>query len=643
MSIVQENACAVNTQLDRVQQQFAGAEEPLATQNGPSPNIPSPLIPCLQTVIGAISLTSKNQPFLSPTRLADLLADPVWTQHIVPQAETKPDDEEELSIHLWLVAAKAAIQASGLVMHTLLDQTLQLHEATDYWNEVLGSVWNCGLYAAQTAPTRLWHWSTGISSVRLRPGTLAAPPLSSIAARWAHFYQIARQCISDYPSRVDWSAPIRSYRSEIRKKRDCLVAMKDIHTSSLGLIMEGWHAFQTEKLTTNDAPASLEQWQDAVSRVVLLTGAIVHQGARGSNAWEFPQQVLSTIENDMTSLQMPESKRGSTQQPIHLIQRLVHLLRVQLPTHTASVSAFIDRHGRPSRITRWWLPFSAVVLSGSISLRILVHRQAEIMQWIMDIGSTVLDFGSNWVVEPIRKLIGTIRHDEKSEIAIMSKSSLVADRASLERMVIDFVRDRPDSHKGGSAMEDTAAIANAVKEGDLTPVLRAYERDLRSPLVGTVRGDLVRALLIQIQKTKVDVEIAISGINALLKSQELVFGFVGLTPGILVSYSALRWLIGLSGSRRGLRKGKQQHELRRGLRNVSRILTSAPLSDGIIPYKDSGQLICEAEALLQKVKGVLGGVQYREFREDIQDLLDVQSGVDRQLQTVERMRWAYFH
>ena len=65
-----------------------------------------------------------------------------------------------------------------------------------------------------------------------------------------------------------------------------------------------------------------------------------------------------------------------------------------------------------------------------------------------------------------------------------------------------------------------------VREGDLTPVLKAYERDLRKPFMGTVRGDLVRALLIQIQKTKVDVEIAMGGIDALLKSQELVFGFV---------------------------------------------------------------------------------------------------------------------
>ena len=64
-----------------------------------------------------------------------------------------------------------------------------------------------------------------------------------------------------------------------------------------------------------------------------------------------------------------------------------------------------------------------------------------------------------------------------------------------------------------------------IREGDLTPVLRAYEKDLRKPFIGTVRGDLVRALLIQIQKTKVDVEIAIGGIDSLLKSQELVFGY----------------------------------------------------------------------------------------------------------------------
>ena len=103
----------------------------------------------------------------------------------------------------------------------------------------------------------------------------------------------------------------------------------------------------------------------------------------------------------------------------------------------------------------------------------------------------------------------------------MSKNSLMADRASLERMVVDFIQDKNDL-----SATDTHTIMNSVKEGDLTPVLKAYERDLRSPFVGTIRGDLVRTLLIQIQKTKVDVEVAISGIDSLLKSQELVFGYV---------------------------------------------------------------------------------------------------------------------
>ena len=60
----------------------------------------------------------------------------------------------------------------------------------------------------------------------------------------------------------------------------------------------------------------------------------------------------------------------------------------------------------------------------------------------------------------------------------------------------------------------------------MTPILKAYERDLRRPFVGTVTGNLIRTLLIQVQKTKVDVEIAMGGIDALLKSQELVFGSV---------------------------------------------------------------------------------------------------------------------
>jgi len=136
-----------------------------------------------------------------------------------------------------------------------------------------------------------------------------------------------------------------------------------------------------------------------------------------------------------------------------------------------------------------------------------------------------VDFWENWVVDPIGKVIRTIRHDEGSELALMSRRSLEGDRESLERMVVDYVIDRPRSAAEPLLSEvEISDIRKKVREGDLTPILMAYERDLRTPLMGTIRGDLIRTLLIQVQKTKVDVEVAIGGIDALLKSQELVFG-----------------------------------------------------------------------------------------------------------------------
>jgi len=253
----------------------------------------------------------------------------------------------------------------------------------------------------------------------------------------------------------------------------------------------------------------------------------------------------------------------------------------------------------------------------------------------------VIDFWSNWVIEPTKKLIGTIRHDEESEVAIMSKDSLKADRASLERMVVDFAVDHPED---GTAYTE-AQVANIrakVKQGDLTPVLRAYERDLAKPFMGTVRGDLIRALLIQVQKTKVDVEVAIGGIDALLKSQELLFGFVGIAPGVLISFAVFRWLGGLFGSRKGLNRIKQQGDTIRLLRNIDRTLNnSSPTNDGMLSYKDHGLLLCEVHLLRERAAAVLPGNVHREFVEDINDLIDIRNGVKKQIKVVGRIQWAY--
>lgn len=223
----------------------------------------------------------------------------------------------------------------------------------------------------------------------------------------------------------------------------------------------------------------------------------------------------------------------------------------------------------------------------------------------------------------------------------MSKRSLETDRASLERMVIDFAVKNPD----GPALNETqiADVRAKVREGDLTPVLRSYEKDIQSPVKGAIVGNLASALLIQVQKTKVDVELAMAGIDSILKSQELLFGFIGLTPGVLVSIGVYRWLGGVLSSRKGVQRWTTQGRMMLILRNIDRILTSAtPNEVGEVSYKDHGLLLCQVHLLRQTARGVLPRRIFHDLLVEIDELVDVRSGLVRQQKVVERIRWAYW-
>lgn len=52
--------------------------------------------------------------------------------------------------------------------------------------------------------------------------------------------------------------------------------------------------------------------------------------------------------------------------------------------------------------------------------------------------------------------------------------------------------------------EQLEALSEQIRRGDLTPVLKIYEDDIRNPLRSALGGSLVRSLLIQIQKAKVN-------------------------------------------------------------------------------------------------------------------------------------------
>lgn len=306
-----------------------------------------------------------------------------------------------------------------------------------------------------------------------------------------------------------------------------------------------------------------------------------------------------------------EPEGGQIRSPHEVAQQLI-AISYSFDKEQASFNHEFTKYSAPNRIIRYW-PIAVLGYSGlSFGLRCYSSRKDEMIMSYEALVDTASAFWKNWILDPFRKILATIRHDEGSEVALLSSRSLSTDLDSLERMVVDFARDNPQFLQTDSL----EMLKSSARNGDLTSVLIAYEKSIKNPLRSAIGGSLIRALLIQIQKTKVDVEVAINGIDKLLKSQELVFGFVSVSPALVVVWLASQWMT------RVLRKEKRgRRNLRlssiKTLRNVDRLL--CPGDEQEMTYKRRGLVLCEAQ-LLRKYSTCIGADLRHQYLEDIMDL-----------------------
>ncbi|EIE20084.1 hypothetical protein COCSUDRAFT_57806 [Coccomyxa subellipsoidea C-169] len=143
-----------------------------------------------------------------------------------------------------------------------------------------------------------------------------------------------------------------------------------------------------------------------------------------------------------------------------------------------------------------------------------------------------------------------------------------ADKASLERMLRDFEADfgkastkvdpeisaaleRAGAEDNNATAEGEKASEGKGEEGDeLLPgmafMMSCYEDELKKPIRNIVNGSLLRAILIQVQKLKLDTESAMLELDQILRANELTVAVVAAVPSLLIAggtcYALFRWL-----------------------------------------------------------------------------------------------------
>ncbi|KAL3518787.1 hypothetical protein ACH5RR_021376 [Cinchona calisaya] len=195
------------------------------------------------------------------------------------------------------------------------------------------------------------------------------------------------------------------------------------------------------------------------------------------------------------------------------------------------LSALVAKHRRPKKMTLYWMRYTCGVVGISFcSIWLLRHSRfmgsSDIDNWITEAKDSTLSFWNDHVEQPLlsirNELFETFRKRQKG---VMEREEVQLTADSLHRMLLAF----SEQTKGQKLPQ------NASDQEMLEIVMGRYEKELMHPIQNLVGGELVRSLLIQVQKLKLDVETAMLELDQILRANEINFAILAALPAFALS------------------------------------------------------------------------------------------------------------
>jgi nuclear-control-of-ATPase protein 2 len=581
-----------------------------------------------------------NNKFLDLRKISSLLR-PFKDGSLTPQTLT-PQESQLVSRLESLILQYSLVSIYQITLTSLLRSTAPLSNELFYWEVISASSWRKVLFCLQTTPQRITQLVNSViadfhdaSKPNLEAMNVTVP--SYIGPRWESTYKF----FIHYQRLITDSLYNNILANNIRGVYKFIGTHswrwdKNINPVRFAKVMLGAPFLSVFEEVDRKKHQVYELQAQNAKNLGLLLANLPNLGEIGNNEHKITQS-LSLLQAAI------KSSNEKTEDPFQLINQIIN---EQLPDALHEWKAQLSKSRRPLFLTRYWPSLLLTLLYGpSTVMSILTNRDAIVEFIQTNLVDTVTGMWNNWILKPAVNILSTIRHDDQSEISIMSQHSLDSDLESLKRMVIDYTVENTPEYKHlsfGQLEEVKRELNSMVSSGDLTPMMKGYEEDIKRPVKNLIRGSLPRALLIQLQKTKVDGAVAISGIDKLLKSQELVFGIVAASPSLLIivylfkalnSYLQKGYVSRNSGERRLI--------VSKNLNNIERLLSSSQEAVGEELDYINGMLLLEIISLRNSGLTIVPKVRRSEWVRDINDLADNKASIQMRLNTVTRIYHVY--
>ncbi|KAK7847380.1 protein DGS1, mitochondrial isoform X2 [Quercus suber] len=213
------------------------------------------------------------------------------------------------------------------------------------------------------------------------------------------------------------------------------------------------------------------------------------------------------------------------------VRDAINLIYQNLLKLDSYLSDIVAKHRKPRKITLHWIRYTCGAVGLSVcSMWVLRHSSlmgsSDIDKWIGDARDSTVSFFNDHVEQPLLsirdELFETFRKRHKG---VMEPEEVLLTSNSLHRMLLAF-----SEHTQGQKIPE-----NASDQELLEIVMSRYEKELMHPIQNLLSGELARALLIQVQKLKLDIETAMLELDQILKANEINFAILAALPAFFLS------------------------------------------------------------------------------------------------------------
>ncbi|KAJ2550918.1 Nuclear control of ATPase protein 2 [Coemansia sp. RSA 1933] len=495
--------------------------------------------------------------------------------------------QEKQDARIVLLSSVAALHA--YTISNLLESTLPLSADMEYWSAQENSALSVALYFVQSLPRRMYTWIVYTICALLEqpaangrdildrlylamPNTLLFPNLGAVASG-----NIGAQskhtgiALLRIPTKVNIMSLTRR---EIRYNQTQIAELQERLAISIGMLSQ-------VSLVPGDANSSdvcRKTTPEALLQQIDVILSNLHASSTASGSLDC---------NDFTSMVQATESLVSRVQSIPLI-----------------VEDCIQNHRKPSLLSRCWLSAALVILCAKYASSYIYGHEESLREWIASGLVTVQNYVIQYILQPLRSGYETIRYG-KHTYNVVTQASLESDFRSLESMVLAF------SERLGTI--DPAEVRLRVERGDLSDVMQVYAQEMQKPFRSALFGDLVQAILIQIQKVKVDVGQTMAALDKLLKSNELNFLLLSTVPATLTVYAAVNWISGSLSWLMGGRKCNTITSIQLVVRDIDRLLNNSSGGPRSQPFSGvseqtsaatHGRLICLTHYLRHHAKHI---------------------------------------